>query len=112
MTTIKLSAKSQAKSQAKIRKALEVSATTARDKPLYQINVHPATIEINVSAAEFAEALTANAETDLDEITSLLYWLSGDFPEDSGYTYEVVEVATGRVVDKGDNFNLNKKLLA
>jgi hypothetical protein len=104
MTTRKLSAHSRAK----IRKALEMSAQG--DKIIYQISVHPATIEINVSAAEFGQAVAGNAETDLDEITSLLAWEVDYFPEDSGYTYEVVEVATGRVVDKGDNFSLSKTL--
>jgi hypothetical protein len=105
MTTRKLSAQSRAK----IKKALEVLAT-AEDKPIYQIRVRPDPLEIYVSAAEFAEAITGNIETDLDEITSLLYWLSGDFPEEGSYTHEVIEVATGRVVEVGDNLSLAKKL--
>jgi hypothetical protein len=104
MTTRKLSATSRAR----IRKALEVSAEG--NKIIYQIRVQPTPLEIDVSATDFAAALAANADTDLDEITSLLYWLSGDFPEDGGYTYEVTDVATGRVVDKGDNLSLTKKL--
>jgi hypothetical protein len=106
MTTRKLSARSRAK----IKKALEVMAAPGSDQPLYHITIHPAPLEIDVSGAEFAQAVAGNAETDLDEITSLLVWEIDYFPEDSGYTYEVIEVASGRVVEQGDNFSLNKKL--
>jgi hypothetical protein len=82
------------------------------DKLIYHVRVQPEPLEIDVSATDFAAALEANAESGLDEIASLLYWLSGDFPEDGGYTYEVYEVATGRIVETGDDTTLNKKFSA